>query len=241
MAIPPRTAGTEALMSRPDHGSQAVRSLHTAGIREVAAAANVSTATVSRALRGLPRVSAATRQKVLAAANNLGYVASAAASELARGRGSQDNSFPRGTILVVLGPERAASPSKQALQRPISNNSSRLLRRYMGSACPSKPATTPTRLALSGRPRTRRPESSSPPAPSNTRRRQDSTVPWLPPWFRRSKSVLARAAAGILRPPARVVISGAGILGYKLAIEYLAHTSANPGEGEPAWSGSPAP
>jgi 3-dehydroquinate dehydratase-2 len=40
----------------------------------------------------------------MSAANSLGYVASAAASELARGRGSQEANVPRGTILVVLGP-----------------------------------------------------------------------------------------------------------------------------------------
>lgn len=58
------------------------------GIREVAAAAGVSTATVSRALRGLPNVAQSTRERILSVAANLGYVASAAASELARGRGA---------------------------------------------------------------------------------------------------------------------------------------------------------
>jgi transcriptional regulator with XRE-family HTH domain len=55
-----------------------------ANIRDVAAAAGVSTATVSRAVRGLPNVAEPTRQKILAASANLGYVASSAASELAR-------------------------------------------------------------------------------------------------------------------------------------------------------------
>jgi LacI family repressor for deo operon, udp, cdd, tsx, nupC, and nupG len=59
-----------------------------AGIEDVAAKAGVSTATVSRALRGLPNVSAATRQRVLAAARDLDYVASANASGLASGRTS---------------------------------------------------------------------------------------------------------------------------------------------------------
>jgi LacI family transcriptional regulator, repressor for deo operon, udp, cdd, tsx, nupC, and nupG len=59
-----------------------------AGIEDVAARAGVSTATVSRALRGLPNVSAPTRQRVLAAARDLDYVASANASGLASGRTS---------------------------------------------------------------------------------------------------------------------------------------------------------
>lgn len=57
-------------------------------IDDVAAAAGVSTATVSRAVRGLPRVSEATRQKILAVAEDLGYVASSSASGLATGRTS---------------------------------------------------------------------------------------------------------------------------------------------------------
>ena len=56
------------------------------GIDEVARAAGVSTATVSRALRGLPNVSAATRERVRKAAAQLGYVASPSASSLASGR-----------------------------------------------------------------------------------------------------------------------------------------------------------
>ena len=59
-----------------------------ASIEDVAARAGVSTATVSRALRGLPKVSAATRERVLAAARDLDYVVSASASSLASGRTS---------------------------------------------------------------------------------------------------------------------------------------------------------
>lgn len=55
-------------------------------IDDVAARAQVSTATVSRALRGLPRVSDATRAKVLAVAQDMGYVPSPSASGLASGR-----------------------------------------------------------------------------------------------------------------------------------------------------------
>lgn len=56
------------------------------GIDEVARRAGVSTATVSRALSGRGPVSPATRQRVQSAADELGYVVSAAASALATGR-----------------------------------------------------------------------------------------------------------------------------------------------------------
>jgi LacI family transcriptional regulator, repressor for deo operon, udp, cdd, tsx, nupC, and nupG len=55
-------------------------------IRDVAEAAGVSIATVSRALHGLPRVSEATRQRVLTAAAELSYVASPSAASLASGQ-----------------------------------------------------------------------------------------------------------------------------------------------------------
>jgi len=55
-------------------------------IDDVAARAQVSTATVSRALRGLPRVSDSTRAKVLEVAEAMGYVPSPSASGLATGR-----------------------------------------------------------------------------------------------------------------------------------------------------------
>ena len=55
-------------------------------IEAVARLAGVSTATVSRALRGLPNVSAEARAKVLAAARELDYVISPSASRLASGQ-----------------------------------------------------------------------------------------------------------------------------------------------------------
>jgi DNA-binding LacI/PurR family transcriptional regulator len=57
-----------------------------ARIEDVARKAGVSTATVSRALRGLPNVSEETRVAVARAASDLGYVVSRSASRLATGR-----------------------------------------------------------------------------------------------------------------------------------------------------------
>jgi len=57
-----------------------------AKIEDVASRAGVSVATVSRALRGLPHVSAATREKVLRAAEELDYRPNPHAARLAAGR-----------------------------------------------------------------------------------------------------------------------------------------------------------
>ena len=56
------------------------------GIKDVAREVGLSTATVSRALRGLPRVSPETREQVLEAATRMGYVASTHAASLASGQ-----------------------------------------------------------------------------------------------------------------------------------------------------------
>lgn len=55
-------------------------------IKDVARTVGVSTATVSRALRGLPRVSEETRERVLQVAAELDYVASPSAAGLASGQ-----------------------------------------------------------------------------------------------------------------------------------------------------------
>src|ERR1700759_3826307 len=57
-----------------------------ASIEAVARLAGVSIATVSRSLRGLPDVAPSTRDRVLAAARELDYVASPFAARLASGR-----------------------------------------------------------------------------------------------------------------------------------------------------------
>ena len=59
-----------------------------ATIEDVAAAAGVSVATVSRALRGLPNVAYSTREHVRRIADDLSYRADPAASRLAAGRSS---------------------------------------------------------------------------------------------------------------------------------------------------------
>ena len=62
-------------------------------IRDVAQAAGVSTATVSRALRGLPHVDPETRERVRRVAAEMDYVVSPSASRLASGR--------TGTVAVI--------------------------------------------------------------------------------------------------------------------------------------------
>jgi LacI family transcriptional regulator, repressor for deo operon, udp, cdd, tsx, nupC, and nupG len=67
---------------RPTSATQPTRS----SIVDVARLAGVSVATVSRALRGLPNVSEATRERVLHAAAELEYIASPLAAALVTGR-----------------------------------------------------------------------------------------------------------------------------------------------------------
>ena len=59
-----------------------------ASLEDVAADVGVSSATVSRALRGFPNVAPSTRERVEAAARRLNYRVDPAASRLARGRSS---------------------------------------------------------------------------------------------------------------------------------------------------------
>lgn len=74
--VPPRAARPARRGSSPERST----------IEEVASAAGVSVATVSRALRGLPNVATTTRQRVTDAAQALNYRADPFASRLATGR-----------------------------------------------------------------------------------------------------------------------------------------------------------
>ena len=91
-----------------------------AGIRDVARKAGVSVASVSFALNGQPGVAKDTRQRILAAAAELGYRANPQAQALRRGRtttyGLVIRNFSNPFFLEVLtGAERAASEAGATL------------------------------------------------------------------------------------------------------------------------------
>ena len=67
-------------------GAESLTGRARATIEDVAAAAGVSVATVSRALRGLPGVAAPTRERVASVAEQMSYRADPAASRLAMGK-----------------------------------------------------------------------------------------------------------------------------------------------------------
>src|SRR5215831_19389676 len=84
MKMPPGLGGTHPRVAVPHPPGEPPRRV--SRIDDVARLAGVSTATVSRALRGLPAVAEQTRARVTEAAARLGYVASPHASRLAGGR-----------------------------------------------------------------------------------------------------------------------------------------------------------
>jgi LacI family transcriptional regulator len=100
--------------------SQQGRGRQPAGIRDVARLAGVSVASVSFALNGQPGVADDTRQRILAAAAQLGYRANTQAQALRRGRtttyGLVIRNFSNPFFLEVLtGAERAASDAGATL------------------------------------------------------------------------------------------------------------------------------
>src|SRR5262245_48848100 len=104
----------KAMTSQQDGGRQPAR------IRDVARLAGVSVASVSFALNGQPGVADDTRQRILAAAAQLGYRANTQAQALRRGRtttyGLVIRNFSNPFFLEVLtGAERAASDAGATL------------------------------------------------------------------------------------------------------------------------------
>ncbi|WP_051130721.1 LacI family DNA-binding transcriptional regulator [Nesterenkonia alba] len=94
-------------------------------IDDVASAAGVSKSTVSRALLKQSRVSATTRQKVLAAAADLGYVPNVMASELAQHSGGtiglllRDASNPAYGLLFTLLHQEATAAGLRVVSTTI--------------------------------------------------------------------------------------------------------------------------
>lgn len=84
------------------------------GMKDVAQLAGVSQKTVSRVINNEPAVRTHVRQRVWAAAQQLGYQRNAAARELIRGRSHRIGVVSLGTVLygpasILIGMERAAS------------------------------------------------------------------------------------------------------------------------------------
>src|SRR5215472_17280359 len=127
-----RSAGAEQAPSRrccPQTGAMtatgAVKGLsvgetRAATISDVAALAGVSISTVSKAVNGTGKLSAETRAKVLAAANQLSFRPSPLARGLLTGRSYMvglitSESFGRFTIPVMLGAEDALVPVQMSV------------------------------------------------------------------------------------------------------------------------------
>ncbi|WP_432246219.1 LacI family DNA-binding transcriptional regulator (plasmid) [Arthrobacter sp. G.S.26] len=211
-------------------------------MRDVAGAAGVSTATVSRALRGLPRVSELTRQRIVAAAAILGYVPSSAASELARRRGIHAASViepldqtahrpaPRqGTIIVInellIGsgkPQKPWEPAMLEMEQLVQSAASE----HGFSACllscnPADMLETVRSVPASAVGMIL--ETRSPSFVSTELRSALASAPIPTVQVHLSNNYDQLKELRTSPPPSActVVIAGAGIYGYKLAIDYL--------------------
>jgi LacI family transcriptional regulator len=103
--------GTEAPSGRPDAADQRL-SVRRATIRDVAVAAGVSVGTASKALNGQGKLRGATIERVLQAAERLGFAPNTLAQALLAGRSFTvglitTDSFGRFSIPVMLGAEDA--------------------------------------------------------------------------------------------------------------------------------------
>ena len=87
-------------MTPPSPASSEPRPADRVRLEDVAAAAGVSRTSVSRVMLGQGKVSEQTRRRVLAIADELGYVTNVAASELASG-GSSTTSRPCSTLVQI--------------------------------------------------------------------------------------------------------------------------------------------
>ena len=93
------------------------------GIKDVAKELKMSTATVSRALRGLPGVSDTTRERVQQTAQALGYVPSPSAAGLASGQTWTVKNTDNGTTVLqrtatTLAPSGSFSVAVRSTNRP---------------------------------------------------------------------------------------------------------------------------
>lgn len=248
--------GSDPATASQAHSGQ---TLQATGIRDVAAATGVSTATVSRALRGLPRVSPSTRQRILTAAADLGYVASTAASELARARGTRKATHPeqlqrveppasktascslagpsdvsdhpakpsRGTILVVIGPptdpvepDEPGAPTRAEIERLVEPVAAAHGFTVCLKFCTEAGLIDTLRAATASVVGIVINTASLSPVPTELQHALASAhVPAveIDVNYYRQRSIHASSPIS----GCAVLISGAGIYGYKLAIDYL--------------------
>ena len=99
---------------RPDPASATPRAQGRVRLEDVAAAAGVSRTSASRVMLGQGKVSEETRRRVLAVADELGYVTNVAASELASGGSSTVGLLLRTPPTACCSPSCSAPPRRPA-------------------------------------------------------------------------------------------------------------------------------